>query len=113
VGFLYISLLLAYFILVHPTPSITLPYLFTSHPPTFQQLSVDILISSTFTDAIFHNITNTLSFSFPSPLLFYTPFPPISFADCTSVYDGFLAGMTDRAVTNSPEKSHPVKIIVS
>jgi hypothetical protein len=82
-------------------------------PLTFQQLSVDILISSTFTDAIFHNITNALSFSFPFPLLFYTPFPPISFADCTSVYDGFLAGMTDRAVTNSPEKSHPVKIIVS
>jgi hypothetical protein len=37
-----------YFTLVHSTPSITLPYPFPSIP-LFQQLSIHILISSTFT----------------------------------------------------------------
>jgi hypothetical protein len=43
------------------------PSPFTSHP-SFQQLSVHTLISSTFTDVMFHDITDALSFSFPFPL---------------------------------------------
>jgi hypothetical protein len=39
-----------------PLPILTLP---------FSKLSVHILISSTFTDLMFYNITDTPSFSFP------------------------------------------------
>jgi hypothetical protein len=39
-----------------------------SPTPLFQQLSVHTLISSTFTDVMFYDITDALSFSFPFPL---------------------------------------------
>jgi hypothetical protein len=35
--------------------------------PIFQQLSVHIIISSTFTDVMFYDIVDALSFSFPFP----------------------------------------------
>jgi hypothetical protein len=37
-------------------------------PPIFQQLSIYILIPSTFTDVMFYNIVDALSLSFPLPL---------------------------------------------
>jgi hypothetical protein len=37
-------------------------------PPIFQQLSIHILLSSTFTDAMFYNIIDALSLSFIFPL---------------------------------------------
>jgi hypothetical protein len=52
-------------LLVHSTPSIVLP---CPLPPTlhFQQLSIHILVSSTFTDVMFYNTVDTITlFSFP------------------------------------------------
>jgi hypothetical protein len=49
-----------------PLPLLSLT-LYLLHP-SFQQLSIHIPISSTFTDAMFYNITDALSFSFPFPL---------------------------------------------
>jgi hypothetical protein len=46
---------------IHCSP-LFLPY---SPAPIFQQLSVHILMSSTCTDVMFYDITDTLSFSFP------------------------------------------------
>jgi hypothetical protein len=43
------------------------PHPFTSHP-ILQQLSVHILVSSPFTDAMFYDIVDALSFSLPFPL---------------------------------------------
>jgi hypothetical protein len=48
--------------------SISLPYPFTSYSPVFQKLSVYILVSSTFTDVMFYNIIDALSFFFLSLL---------------------------------------------
>jgi hypothetical protein len=52
-GFLSVSPLWVYFTLVCSTPSITLPYPLTSHSRLFQQLSIPLLIYSTFTDVMF------------------------------------------------------------
>jgi hypothetical protein len=42
--------------------------LFLYLPPTFSTAFIHILISSTFTDVMFYDITDALSFSFPFPL---------------------------------------------
>jgi hypothetical protein len=47
-----------------PHPFLSLP---PSPHPLSQQLSVPILVSSTFTDVMSYEITDALSFSFPSP----------------------------------------------
>jgi hypothetical protein len=54
-----------YFGLFNPFHYCLLP--FTSHPHIFQQLSVHILISSTFIDVMFYGVANALLFSFPFP----------------------------------------------
>jgi hypothetical protein len=43
------------------------PLAFYLPSSSFQQLSIHILISSTFTDGVFYNIVDTLSFSLPFP----------------------------------------------
>jgi hypothetical protein len=52
---------------VQPLPLLSL----TPLPPTpdFQQFSIYIFISSTFTDVMFSSIADALSFSFPFPEL--------------------------------------------
>jgi hypothetical protein len=63
-GFLIVSLLWVCFTLVHSSPSRYTPVPFYVPPPTFQQLSMHILISSTFTDVMLYNIVEFLSFFF-------------------------------------------------
>jgi hypothetical protein len=66
-GFLYVSPLWVYFVLFHPFCCSPLP-LYLPPSPLFQLLSVHTFISSTFTDVMFYDVTDDLSFSFPFPL---------------------------------------------
>jgi hypothetical protein len=74
-----------YFTLVHSTPSITLPYYFTSHPP----FSINILISFTFTSYVMlYYWCSILLFSFPSFLTFHRVVPLLQTCSTSEfVYD--------------------------
>jgi hypothetical protein len=58
-------------------------------PPIFEQLSIHILISSTFTDLMFYNITDALSFSFPFPFPKFNRVVPLfqTYSTYEFVYD--------------------------
>jgi hypothetical protein len=51
---------------IQPLPSLSLTLYLPL--PIIQQLSIHILVSSTFTDIMFYDIVDALSFSFPFPL---------------------------------------------